>query len=117
MNQDIEDARTLANALNREYRRKTRDEAVIDQIIKDIRGLLRDDGMLYKARYGWRLKLWSGSDRDKGVDKATPEQPRRGSNRPRRRGVLKATKRGYRHIHTNKKPSERLSRPRRWRAL
>jgi hypothetical protein len=131
MNQSIIEARALANDLNREYRRKQRDEKLMDNLIHDIRKLLRTDGVLYKTRYGWKIKLYSGSDRDKrgqvvnstvwveGKPRkvsrerlATRQQPIRSGNVPEGvRPSVRATGRGHRHQHTNKKPEDRMSRP------
>ena len=127
----IKEARSLVTELNREYRRKSRNDKIMDQIIKDVREMVGGDGVLYKTRYDWRLKLWSGSERDKkegrqrfltwwvegkphsgyqDVPEFTPQQPRR-STRERIRPSVRATGRGYRHQHSNKKHVHRLSRP------
>jgi len=65
----IDEARMLAKVLSREYRRPKRDNAVIDDLIDQIKILVPEDqGALVKTRRGWRVKLFSGSPRDKRPD-------------------------------------------------
>jgi hypothetical protein len=68
---DIDEARMLAKALSREYRRPKRDGKMIDDLIDQIKTLVPEDqGALVKTKRGWKVKLFSGSSRDR-----RPEQP------------------------------------------
>jgi hypothetical protein len=67
----IDEARMLAKVLSREYRRPKRDESRIEDLIDQIKVLVPEDqGALIKTKRGWRVKLWSGSSRDR-----KPAQP------------------------------------------
>jgi hypothetical protein len=78
----IDEARMLAKVLSREYRRPKRDDKVIDDLIDQIKTLVPEDqGALIKTKRGWRVKLWSGSPRDR-----KPEQPAK-NGRTRRKAA------------------------------
>ena len=63
---DLDEARMLAKELSREYRRTDRDDKRIDKLIAQIRSIVPEDqGTLYKTKRGWRVKMYSGSSRDK----------------------------------------------------
>jgi hypothetical protein len=69
---NIDEARMLAKALSREYRRPKRDDKRIDQIIDEIRVLVPEEqGALVKTKRGWKVKLWSGSHRDRRPEERT----------------------------------------------
>jgi len=65
----IDEARMLAKVLSREYRRPKRDDARIDDLIDQIKALVPEDqGALVKTKRGWRVKLYSGSPRDRRAE-------------------------------------------------
>lgn len=66
---NLDEARMLAKELTREYRHPKRDENRIDQLLAEIRELVPEEqGALVKTSRGWRVKIWSGSPRDKRPD-------------------------------------------------
>ena len=68
----IDEARMLAKVLSREYRRPKRDNNVIDDLIDQIKVLVPEDkGALVKTKRGWRVKLYSGSPRDRKPEQRT----------------------------------------------
>lgn len=63
---NIDEARMLAKELSREYRSPARDNKRIDQLLAEIRSLVPEEqGILVKTRRGWKVKVWSGSPRDR----------------------------------------------------
>ena len=80
---NIDEARMLAKVLSREYRRPKRDNNVIDDLIDQIKTLVPEDqGALVKTKRGWRVKLYSGSPRDR-----RPEQVSAKNGRTRRKAA------------------------------
>lgn len=74
----IDEARMLAKVLSREFRKPRRNNRVIDDLIDQIKTLIPpEQGALVKTKRGWRVKLWSGSPRDRRPEDAPPAKKRR----------------------------------------
>ena len=63
---NIDEARMLAKEMSREYRRPDRDQRRINKLADEIRGLVPESqGALVETPRGFKVKLWSGSPRDR----------------------------------------------------
>jgi hypothetical protein len=62
----IDEARMIAKEMSREYRRPDRDQRRINKLADEIRALVPEDqGALVETPRGFKVKIWSGSPRDR----------------------------------------------------